>query len=180
MQVRLKHWPWIQSFAKGQSVWGWKTNCGTEACTGLRKGQEFSKASTSITQESEHFNISYSRAFLRQQHSFSSAHSRDHAPANPAVTAPSRPSLCWPAEAARAAGTAPGTGAHRGSGAVQSQLGFPGTQRCQGPEHRAFGWLCADTSGPGSHASNNPATHHNPGLSHCTAQNRSALQPIIK
>lgn len=55
-----------QSFAKGQSVWGWKINCGTEACTVLRKAQEFSKANAFIMQESEHFNVSYGKAFLRK------------------------------------------------------------------------------------------------------------------
>lgn len=42
-----------QSFAKGRCVCGGgKINCGTEACTVLRKAQEFSKAKASIMQES--------------------------------------------------------------------------------------------------------------------------------
>lgn len=55
-----------QFFAKGQSVWGWKINCGTEACTVLRKAQEFSKANASTMHESEHLNVSYGKAFLRK------------------------------------------------------------------------------------------------------------------
>lgn len=33
-------------------MWGWKISCGTEACTVLRKAQEFSKAKASVIQES--------------------------------------------------------------------------------------------------------------------------------
>lgn len=90
-----------------------------------------------------------------------------HVPANPAVTAPNPSSPCWPAEATRAAGTAQQWGWKPSRGSRARPAGIP--WETEVPRARAKSlWmaLCWQFS-----ASNNPAMHHNLGLSHCTAQN---------
>lgn len=106
-----------QSFAKGQCACGWKINCGTEACTVLRKAQEFSKAKASIIQESGATTdimiilIFHTVRHLLGNHIASLLHTvniifcslSSRVAAVTAATVSNCSSLSWPAEATRAA-----------------------------------------------------------------------------
>lgn len=186
-----------QSFAKGQRACGWKINCGTEACTVLRKAQEFSKAKASVTQESGGTTDSmiilvfHTARQLLGNNIVSLLHTVNiifcslpsHVPAITAVTVSNCSSLSWPAEATTAArdslrGWKPSCASSLAAGLLQrpGQPGFPSRLRVpRGWSKRALNDFVLTVQGQASNISNNPAVYYNLYLLRCAAENRSTL-----
>lgn len=161
MQVRLKQWPWIHSLLpRGRLCGGGKSTVVQKLVLCLGKHKNFQKqmpppyrkVSILIFHMERHFLWNNTASVLHTVSTIFCSPS-SHVPANPAVSAPNHSSLCWPAEATRAARHSPwGRKPSRGSRAVQSRASWDslGDRGCQGLEQTAFGWLCADGSRPGS------------------------------
>lgn len=140
MQVRLKHWPWIHSrLPRGRVCGGGKSTLVQKLVLCLGKYKNFQKqkppsyrkVSILIFHMARHF-LGNNTASVLHTVSIIFCSPSPHVPANPAVIAPNHRSLCWPAEATRAARDSPwGWKPSRGSGAAAEpgQPGFPWRQR---------------------------------------------------
>lgn len=133
MQVRLKHWPWIHSLLpRGRVCGGGKSTVVQKLVLCLGKHKNFQKQMPSSCRKvsilmfhmARHF-LGNNRAPILHTVSIISCSARSRAPANRAVIVPNHSSLCWPAEATRAAGASPwGWKGSRGSRAAAE----PGTR----------------------------------------------------